>query len=291
MEKIRLLIFQGSPRNEDNCPNEDNKTSYFIDGAIKLLLKNFDNIIIDYCDLSLNDKKSIIQPCKGCVSTAGGAHCHFPCDCYIKDDDIHPDLMHDDNIYKRLAQCDGFALFTPIHWYSVPSQVKALFDRLVCINLTTANSKYQFKKDSEVTKKLEKNLEFRKELKNHLEGRFAAFYIHGDDGANDYVHEEKPQSLLFDDDKKSVFSKAYSAIMPLVLQCRYSGVYVPNELITSFYINKKKFYGEANDLSIDNEKAIVLGYKLLMKLVKNIENFNKKSSKYKTVFPYRKDYI
>ncbi len=33
-------------------------------------------------------KRPIIQPCKGCISTAGGYHCHFPCSCYHKGDTI-----------------------------------------------------------------------------------------------------------------------------------------------------------------------------------------------------------
>ena len=88
-------------------------------------------------DLSVNQhKRPIIQPCKGCISTAGGYHCHFPCSCYNKGDKKMPDLLQELDVYKLLQEADAFIIFSPIHWHSLTSQIKLLFDRLVCINLT-----------------------------------------------------------------------------------------------------------------------------------------------------------
>jgi len=35
-----------------------------------------------------------------------------------------------------VQECDAFIIVSPIHWHSLTSQIKTLFDRLVCINLT-----------------------------------------------------------------------------------------------------------------------------------------------------------
>jgi multimeric flavodoxin WrbA len=63
-------------------------------------------------------------------------HCHWFCSCYAPNDDKNPDLMYEAKIYDKLEACDGFMVVSPQHWYSVSSQVKTMFDRLVCANLT-----------------------------------------------------------------------------------------------------------------------------------------------------------
>ena len=126
--KKRIMIIVGSARSKDNCPGEDSKTIKIVNEAIKKLS---DDIEIDLVDLSIQSNKPIIQPCKGCISTAGGAHCHWYCDCYFKGNKDQPDFMSDFDIYQRLQKCDAFIVFSPINWWSVSSQVKAFFDRLV----------------------------------------------------------------------------------------------------------------------------------------------------------------
>ena len=82
-------------------------------------------------------------------------------------------------------------------------------------------------------------------LRNHLEGKVAAFYVHGDDGADDYEGKELPESYqdVFDDG----FGKnPKNVVMPFVMQLKYSGVFVPDELIEAFYINKGVNYYVAN---------------------------------------------
>ena len=133
-KKPKVVLIQGSPRDKDTCPNMTSKTHIIVDYMIENWSPFIDFKLID---LSVNQsKKPIIQPCKGCVSTAGGYHCHFPCDCYNKGDKKKPDLLHELDFYNSLQQCDAFIVVSPIHWYSLTAQVKTMFDRLVCANLT-----------------------------------------------------------------------------------------------------------------------------------------------------------
>ena len=135
-KKPKVLVFQGSPRDKDTCPNMDSKSHNIVE---HMTSKWSPFIDFDIIDLAVNQsKKSTIQPCKGCISTAGGYHCHFPCSCYFKNDESKPDLMKDLNVYELLQECDAFIIVSPIHWHSLTAQVKTLFDRLVCTNQTLA---------------------------------------------------------------------------------------------------------------------------------------------------------
>lgn len=247
-KKPKILLFQGSTRDKDTCPNMESKTSKIVDYILNKWSPLIDFNVID---LSINlSKKPNIQPCKGCVSTAGGYHCNFPCNCYMKHDNKMPDLLHDLDVYKLLKECDAFIVFSPIHWHSLTSQVKTLFDRLVCINQTLSVDDAlkilgeENIKNSELTGKLSKSGKYNNMLRNHLEGKYAGFYIHGDDGANDYENKELPESYDVMDDGFGLNPK--NVVMPFVMQLKYSGVYVPDDLIQSFYINKGIDYYTAN---------------------------------------------
>lgn len=270
-KRKNVLIFSGSARDKNNCPGQDSKTLQMIK---KLNFPDFDFEIID---LSIKKEEPIIQPCKGCISTAGGAHCHWFCDCYKKDDKETPDLMYEKNIYEKLEKCDAFIVITPINWWSVPTQVKALFDRLTCASLTitTEQAKEIFGKDNtkdpELTKPFSETEEFRNMAKNHLEGKVAAFFIHGDDGADDYVDRKIPKSYKQYD--QGIWEEPKSAIMPLVWQCRYMGIDVPEELIESFYMNEGISYSEANDKYEDGELDKIS--KRMNEFVKKIYNYIK----------------
>ncbi len=248
-KKPKVLIFQGSPRDEDTCANMVSKTHKIVK-YIKSKWSPFVNF--HEIDLSVNQsKKPIIQPCKGCVSTAGGFHCHFACSCYSKGDREKPDLLSEADVYKLLQECDAFIIVSPIHWHSLTSQVKLLFDRLVCINqtLTVDDAKKLMGseniKNSEITGKFSKSGKYDNMLRNHLEGKVAAFYVHGDDGADDYEGKELPDSYndVFDD---GFSNNPKNVVMPFVMQLKYSGVFVPDELIQAFYINKGLDYYVAN---------------------------------------------
>ena len=247
--KPKVLIFQGSPRDPDTCPNMESKTHKIVEHVISKWSPFIDMQVID---LSVNhSKKPIIQPCKGCISTSGGFHCHFACSCFHKGDDKKPDLLSELDVYNKLKECDAFVIFSPIHWHSLSSQVKTLFDRLVCINqtLTVDDAKKLMGKgnikNSEITGKFARSGKYDGMLRNHLEGKVAAFYAQGDNGADDYEGKELPES--YSDVLDDGFGRnPKSVVMPFVMQLKYSGVFVPDELIESFYVNEGVNYNVAN---------------------------------------------
>lgn len=248
-KKPKVLVFQGSPRDKETCANMDSKSHKVVE-YITQKWSPFVNFKV--IDLAVNQsKRPIIQPCKGCVSTAGGFHCHFACSCYFKGDKSKPDLLSELQVYDLLKECDAFIIVSPIHWHSVSAQVKTLFDRLVCINqtLTVEDAKKimgsENIKNSEVTGRLSQSGEYDSLLRNHLEGKVAAFYVHGDDGADDYEGKDLPDS--YSDVLDDGFSfNPKNTIMPFVMQLKYSGVYVPENLIQAFYVNKGIDYYTAN---------------------------------------------
>jgi len=248
-KKPKVLIFQGSPRDKETCPNQDSKSHAVVEHIVETWSPFVNFKVID---LAVNQaKRPTIQPCKGCVSTAGGFHCHFSCTCYFKGDKSKPDLLKEMDVYQLLKECDAFIIVSPIHWYSLSSQVKLLFDRLVCVNqtLTVDDAKKLMGaeniKNSEITGKFSKSGKYDNMLRNHLEGKVAAFYVHGDDGANDYSKNELPDS--YSDVLNDGFAQNPKAVvLPFVTQLKYSGIYVPDELVESFYINKGVDYYTAN---------------------------------------------
>ena len=60
------------------------------------------------------------------------------------------------------------------------------------------------------------------------------------------------------------------AVMPLVLQCKYSGIFVPDDLVVGVHINKSKSYAEANDIYKKNEEFFKKGKNLVSKLIEHI---------------------
>ncbi len=284
---IKLLLFQGSPRREDNCPNQAGKTAqlahYIIDHAPA-------DVETDLCDLSVG-AGPMIQPCKGCVSTAGGFHCHWPCDCYSKNSAKIPDFLHDADIYQRLTACDGFIVLTPIHWYGPSTVVKALFDRLVCANLTLTveqSRALQLGKDAVKTRAAEKSKLHDHLLNNHLDGKFAAFFAHGDNGGCDYK-EQAPGALRpFPEalrehmktiaDPEGISNDPRQSIMPLVWQCRYSGIYVPDDLAIGEHINAGINHAQAMDAMSRQNRFFELGAELLKRLVFHISEHRKKGA-------------
>lgn len=252
--KKRIMIIVGSARSENNCPGENSKTSKIVEEAIKDLPEDIE---LDLVDLSIQPDKPVVQPCKGCISTAGGAHCHWWCDCYSKGNKDNPDFMSDFDIYQRLQKCDAFIVFSPINWWSVTSQVKAFFDRLVCTSLTIDYNQAKELlgeknlKNPKKTKELEKSEDFKKLIKNHLEGKVAAFYVHGDEGADDYVDFKKPKTMTGQNITKC--GDPINAILPIVYQCRYMAINAPDELIEAFAMNENISYAEANEKMDDGK--------------------------------------
>jgi multimeric flavodoxin WrbA len=263
-KKPKILIFNGSPRRLKSCANQTSKSQKIVQYVIEKWLPFVD---FDVIDLSIG--KTTIQPCKGCVSTSNGFHCHFPCSCYVKGDKVKTDLMYEKDVYQKLQECDGFIVVSPIHWYSVSTQVKAMFDRLVCVNQTiTQEQAVELfgkgnTKNAELTGKTEIWGQNKDLLKNHLEGKWAAFFVHGDNGANDYDgHQPETGDRVWD---------VKNSVMPLVYQCRYSGINCPDDLVEAFYINQGKPYYQANE-DFDSEISV---FKKMDNLVEKLLNYLK----------------
>lgn len=268
--KPRILLIQGSPRYVDNCPGQSGKTNLLAE----YLIENApEGVEIDFLDLSIKGDGNIVQPCKACISTGGGIHCHYPCDCYVAGSKEFPDLMHNDNVYGRLEAADGFLVLSPVHWYAVSGQVKALFDRLVCTNLTLTTEQAEeigVGKDPVKSRELEQSGEFTHLLRNHYEGKYGAFLIHGDNGGADYAVHDLPESFTRHMTKKGDegwVNDPKNSVMNLVWQCRYSGIFVPDDLIVGFHATTDISYSEAMDLAISNlDSFYAEGLGLLNKL-------------------------
>ena len=88
---------------------------------------------IDYEDLGNVYGRARIQSCNACVSTSM-ALCVWPCNCYEKNNRAEPDLMWDLDMYARLDLADAWAVIGPVNWYAPTSNLKLMFDLLVCMN-------------------------------------------------------------------------------------------------------------------------------------------------------------
>jgi multimeric flavodoxin WrbA len=255
-EKKNVVLVVGSARSPECCPNEKSKTHKLADFIKEEFSKQ---VKFEVVDLSVKCDGVVVQPCKGCTSTSS-LHCHWPCDCYSKKSDPK-DLMHEQDVYKKLEKSDGFFVLTPINWSSCSSVVKSFFDRLVCASLSITSEQAEDLlgsdiKDSSKTRAMEKSGEYQNLLKNHLEGKFAGFFAHGNDGGSDYKEFAKnkkislpviPSSLEAYEEKhgKEDVSKVLD---PLVRQCVYSGIFVPDDCVKVATYGYGISYSEVNDL-------------------------------------------
>lgn len=249
---VHIVVIDGGNRNSSTCPGLDGKTKYIAQAATEDLPNN---INIDHIDLSVKGDGVIVQPCKGCIGTAGGYHCHYPCTCYgpgSGSEDLI-DAMYEYGIYDKLEKSDGFIVFSPINWYNPTTQIKAMFDRLVCINLTLtkeqAYNELDIGKDPKLSQSLELEATYDHLLENHYEGKFAAFFIHGDSGADDYSNNPIPESLKMYIDEEKEADKPKNALKNIVNMCRWSGIFVPTDLIYGTHIGIDNDYAE-NDIDV-----------------------------------------
>jgi len=253
--KKKVVLVVGSARSPGCCPDEESKTHKIA----KRLKKEFADLVkFEVIDLSVKCDGVNVQPCKGCVSTSS-FHCHWPCSCYGKKSEPK-DLMYEQDVYKKLEECDGFFVLTPVNWSACSSVVKSFFDRLVCANLTvTADQADEIMegdiKDSKKSRELEKTGQYNGMLKNHLKGKRAGFFAHGNDGGSDYLqfamNKKKmlpviPESLVEYESNhgKEDFSKM---IDPLVRQCVYSGIHVDDCCVKVAIYGSGQSYSEGND--------------------------------------------
>jgi multimeric flavodoxin WrbA len=228
---LRVLLIAGSNRRQYNCPGVDSKARTLM---LRMAERLPDAWEIDLEDLGNVYGRARIQSCNACVSTSM-ALCCWPCNCYQKDDRDEPDLMWDLDLYARLDLADAWAIVGPINWYAPSSNLKLMFDRLVCMNGGNPREELIDHKDPEKAMALEKSPEWKALNQNHLEGRTAAFFCYGDQGANEMDPSGRPNILRhkawFDPDDWP-WSKDRDSYAPLVYQCRWSGIEVPDELWT-----------------------------------------------------------
>jgi hypothetical protein len=240
---FRVLIVSSSNRRQYNCPGVDSK-------ARALMLRMSDRLPadweIDYEDLGNVYGRARIQSCNACVSTSM-ALCVWPCNCYAKDDRKEPDLMWDLDLYARLDLADAWAFIGPINWYGPTSNLKLMFDRLVCMNGGNPREDLIDHKDPEKAMRLEHSPEWPELSRNHLEGRTAAFFCYGDGGGDELDDGGRPRILEHKEwfpAADEPFAAPRDAYAPIVWQCRYSGIEVPDALWSGVEFGQGKKYSD-----------------------------------------------
>ena len=103
--------------------------------------------------------------------------------------------MWDFDLYARLDLADAWAIIGPVNWYGPTSNLKLLFDRLVCANGGNPREDPIEHKNPELAMKLEHAPEWEGLSLNHLEGRTAAFFCYSDAGANEMDSRGRPKKL------------------------------------------------------------------------------------------------
>ena len=226
---FRVLILAGSNRRQYNCPGVDSKSRALMLRMSERLPQAWE---IDYEDLGNVYGRARIQSCNACVSTSM-ALCVWPCNCYERGNKDEPDLLWDLDLYARLDLADAWAVIGPVNWYGPTSSLKLLFDRLVCMNGGNPREELIDHKDPERAMELERSPQWQELSLNHLEGRTAGFFCYGDGGGDELDATGRPKILRhpeYFDPEDEPFEDMRDTYAPLVWQCRYGGVEVPDEL-------------------------------------------------------------
>jgi len=229
LDQVRVLIIAGSDRRQYDCPGADSKARTLMFRMADRLPAGWD---IDVEDLGNVWNRAQIRTCNGCVSTSM-ALCVWPCNCYEKNSWGQPDLMWDLDLYARLDLADAWAIVGPVNWYAPSSNLKAMFDRLVCMNGGNPREDLIDHKDPSLAIALEQSERWKELSRNHLEGRSAGFFCYGDGGGDELDASGRPALLEHDewfDPAREPFENMRNSYAPLVWQCRYSGIEVPDAL-------------------------------------------------------------
>jgi NADPH-dependent FMN reductase len=246
---FRVLVIAGSDRRQYNCPGVDSKARAFMVRMADRLPPEWE---IDLEDLGNVYARARIQSCNACVSTSM-ALCVWPCNCYEKGNRKEPDLMWDLDLYARLDLADAWAIIGPVNWYAPSTNLKAMFDRLVCMNGGNPREELIEHKNPELAMRLEHTREWEELSVNHLEGRTAAFFCYGDGGGDELDESGRPKKLRhkswFDPDEEP-FEDDRDAYAPLVWQSRYSGIEVPDHLwcYEEFGVGRKYSDNQSEDI-------------------------------------------
>src|SRR5688572_18607892 len=188
---FRVLVFAGSNRRQYNCPGVDSKARTLMFRMAERLPQEWE---IDLEDLGNVYGRARIQSCNACVSTSM-ALCVWPCNCYEANHEDEPDLMWDLDLYARLDLADAWAFVAPVNWYGPTSNMKLLFDRLVCMNGGNPREELIDHKNAEKARELEHSPQWKELNVNHLEGRTAAFFCYGDAGGDELDESGRPKIL------------------------------------------------------------------------------------------------
>lgn len=240
---FRVMVISGSNRRQYNCPGVDSKSRALMMRMAERLPEEWE---IDYEDLGNIYGRARIQSCNACVSTSM-ALCVWPCNCYEKDNTDEPDLLWDLDLYARLDLADAWAIIGPHNWYGPSSNLKLLFDRLVCMNGGNPREDLIDHKDPEKAMALEHSEEWESLSINHLEGRTAAFFCYGDGGGDELDASGRPKLLRhrqWFDPAQEPWADQRDAYAGLVWQCRYAGIEVPDELWTYCEFGQGKKYAD-----------------------------------------------
>ncbi len=241
---IRILVVAGSQRRLHSCPGLDSKARALMHRMIGSLPPGWQ---VDHEDIGNEHGKPKIQPCNACVSSSM-ALCVWPCNCYGPNSETQPDLLWDLHLYERLARADAWAFIGPINWYAPSTNLKLLFDRLVCMNGGNPRPDLIDKKDTLLAQALERSPQWSELSRNHLEGRTAAFFCYGDRGAADLDETGRPKILKHKrwfDPEAEPFADEREAYQSLVWQCRYSGIEVPDPLWRHADIGVGELYSDS----------------------------------------------
>ena len=254
---FRVLLVAGSDRRQYNCPGVDSKARALVLRMAERMPQDWE---VDLEDLGNVYGRAQIRSCNACVSTSM-ALCVWPCNCYEKSSHIEPDLMWNLDMYARLDLADAWIIVGPVNWYSPSSNLKLFFDRLVCMNGGNPREGLIRHKDPELAMKLEHSPEWKELSVNHLEGRTAAFFCYGDGGGDELDESGRPRVLshkAWFDPEKEPFENMRDAYAPLVWQCRYGGVEVPDELwsYTEFGRNKPYSENQAEHMAADPDNPL-----------------------------------
>ena len=252
---LQVLVIAGSGRRVNGCPGLDSKARALMHRMLGRLPPGWQ---VDHEDIGNEHGKPKIQGCNGCVGSSM-ALCVWPCNCYGPKSDTQPDLLWDLDLYGRLARADAWAFIGPGWWYGPTTNFKTLFDRLVCMSGGNPRPDLIDKKDTQKAQALEKSPLWRELTKNHLEGRSAAFFCYGNEGANELDAEKRPKILRheawFDPAAEPYQGEERLSYQSLVWQCRYSGIEVPDALWRHANIGIGRAYADdqADDMIMDEE--------------------------------------
>lgn len=256
---FRVLLIAGSNRRQYDCPGIDSKARTLMFRMADRLPAGWE---IDLEDLGNVWNREQIRTCNGCVSTSM-ALCVWPCNCYARNSAGMPDLMWNLDLYSRLDLADAWAIIGPVNWYGMSSNLKAMFDRLVCMNGGNPREDLIGHKDPERAIRLAGSPEWQELSRNHLEGRTAGFFCYGDGGGDELDDEGIPRILrhreYFDSDAEP-FEDMRDTYAPLVWQCRYSGIEVPDSLWRYCESGRGKPYSENQAEHLGGEPEMLAAF-------------------------------